>query len=135
MQITIQVRNAVLVGKGLANIRAEIPKISERTIEKSAKAIVKRMQVYPAMRPGQKYVRTYTLKNAWRVERGGTGYRVKNATSYGRYVVGDYSGNAQAWMHVGRWQLLRTVTEEEIEKLPPMVEEYIRLKVKQENLG
>lgn len=139
MQITIQVKNAVLVAKGLANIRAEIPRISENTISKSADKIIKRMQVYPDKRPGQRYVRTYRFKGNWKKQRSATGYRVENRTPYGRYVVGDYAGTigsgGQAWMHVGRWLLLRDVVEYEVTQLPPMVEQHIRLKVKAENLA
>jgi hypothetical protein len=135
MQITIQVKNAQLVGKGLANIRAEIPKISERTIKTAGEKIIRQMQNYPPERTNQKYVRTYKFKSGWRLDRSATGYTVKNPTSYGRYVVGDFAGSGQAWMHVGRWLLLRDVTEYEVTQLPPMVEEHIRLKVRQERLA
>jgi hypothetical protein len=139
-QITIQVRNAELVAKGLANIRAEIPKISERTIEKAANAIVKKMRIYPAQPAGSRYVRTYKLRDSWKVKRASSGFTVSgDPTSkgrrYGRYVVGDFAGAGQAWMHVGRWLLFRDVAEYEVSKLPPMVEDHIRMKVRSENLA
>lgn len=141
MQITIQVRNAQLVGKGLANIRAEVPRISERTIKQGADAIVRRMKVYPSAPAGSRYTRTYKLQNAWRVSRSATGFTVsanptgRNGKPYGRYVVGFADGGGQAWMHVGRWNLLRDVTEEEVNKLPPMVEDHIHLVARQQGLA
>lgn len=140
MQITIQVKNAQMVAKGLANIRAEIPRISERTMKKIADGIVKEMRNYPPKRDGQKYVRTFRLRDAWKVKKLVSGYTVTNGTKYANYVVGTPMGRigngGQAWMHVGRWLLLRDVTEQKVsEALPNTVEEYIRIKVKQENLA
>lgn len=139
MQLTIQVKNAELVGKGLANIRAEIPRISELTIKKAADAIVKRMRIYPPAPSGSRYVRTYKLQNAWKASRVVNGYTVSadpvnRGVHYGRYVVGDAYGTGQATVHAGRWQLLRDVTEKEVEKLPPMVEEHIKMVARRENL-
>lgn len=140
MQITIVVKNAKMVSKGLANIRAEIPRISELTMKKIADGIVKEMRNYPPKRPRQRYVRTYKLRDAWQVKKLATGYTVKNGTKYANYVIGTPQGRigngGQAWMHVGRWLLFRDVAEHEVSKaLPNTVEEYIRIKVKQEGLA
>jgi hypothetical protein len=140
MQITISVKNAQLVQKGLANIRAEIPRISTETIYKAAQAIVKQMKIYPPVPTGSRYVRTYKLRDSWKVNRSITGYTVSgNPTSkghaYGRYVVGDFAGGGQAWMHVGRWLLFRDVAEHEVSLLPPLVEERVGMKVRQEGLA
>ena len=111
MQITIQVRNAELVKKGLANIRAEIPRIAESTIKAAAEKVVKRMQVYPPERPRQTYVRTGRLGSSFKITRSATGYTISNNAEakgrpYSRYVIGDTAGKigggGQAWMHVGR---------------------------------
>lgn len=139
-QLTIQVRNAELVGKGLANIRAEVPRISERTIENGAQAIAKRMRIYPAAPSGSRYVRTYRLRDSVKVKRMASGYAVsidpvsKRGTRYGRYVIGFADGSGQARQN-SHWRLLRDVTEEEVEKLPPMVEEHIRLVARSEGLA
>lgn len=143
-QITISVKNAKLVQKGLSNIRAEIPRISANTIKKVAEKIVKRMRDYPPERPGQKYVRTFRLRDSFKISSTSTGFTVKaNPTSprgkkYGRYVIGTFDGGigngGQAWMHVGRWLLFRDVAEYEVSLLPPAVEEHIRMKIKQQGL-
>lgn len=139
VQITIQVKNAELVAKGLSNIRAEIPRISSKTIEDAAKRIVKEMRNYPPERAGQKYVRTYKLRDSWKITSRANGFAVtgnpiNKGRAYGRYVVGDGTGAGQAFMHVGRWLLFRDVAEYETTKLPPLVEERIRLKAKSEGL-
>ena len=139
MQITVSVKGADLVAKGLANIRAEIPRISETTIKKAADAIVKRMQVYPPQRTGSRYTRTFKFQGAWSVTRSATGWTVANSAPYGRYVVGDASGRigggGQAWMHVGRWLLFRDVAEYEITQVGPMIQEHIRIKARSEGLA
>jgi len=144
MQITIMVKNAQLVAKGLANIRAEIPRIAESTIKAAAEKVIKRMRVYPPKREGQTYVRTGRLGNSFKVTRSATGYTISNNAEakgrpYSRYVIGDSAGaiggSGQAWMHVGRWLLLRDVVEYEVTQLPPMVEEKIRFKVRQAGLA
>lgn len=138
-QLTIQVRNAELVGKGLANIRAAIPRISARTIEKGAQAIARRMRVYPPKPANSKYVRTFRLRDSIKVKRMTTGYAVSidpvspRGKRYGRYVVGFADGSGQAGQN-SHWRLLRDVTEEEIEKLPPLVEEHIRMVARAEGL-
>jgi len=129
-----------MVARGLANIRAEIPKISERTMKKIADGIVKEMRNYPPERSGQTYRRTYKLRDAWKITKLVSGYTVTNNVKYGRYVVGTptgaIGGGGQAWMHVGRWLLFRDVAEQKVsEALPNTVEEYIRIKVKQEKLA
>lgn len=68
-----------------------------------------RLRVYPPMRPGQKYVRTYTLRKnwlwrSWSIQQGRT-YGLYNKTPYAIYV----QGMQQAWMHVRRWLRLDTV--------------------------
>lgn len=139
-QITIQVRNAELVGKGLANIRAEIPRISENTIKKAGESIIREMRKYPPERAGQRYVRTYKLRDSWKLSRSATGYTitgdpVNKGRSYGRYVVGDAAGGGQAWMHVGRWLLFRDVVDYGVTKLPDLVEEHIKIKARSEGLA
>lgn len=139
MYIKFEVKDAKLVAGKLANIHAEIPRISENTIKKAVEAVVKKMQAYPPQRPGSLYKRTMKLKEGWKVKKLQSGYTVTNNVVYGRYVVGTpegaIGGGGQAWMHVGRWLLFRDVAEYESSRLPPAVEEHIRLKIKQENMS
>jgi hypothetical protein len=139
MYITITVKNAQMVSKGLANIKAEIPRIAEKTIKKIADGIVREMRNYPPERAGQKYVRTYRFRDSWNVKKLVSGYTVTTSSKYANYVVGTPAGaignGGQAWMHVGRWLLFRDVAEQKLSgALPGTVEEYIKLKIKQEKL-
>jgi hypothetical protein len=143
-QITIQVKNAQLVARGLSNIRLHIPKINEKIIKKVADAVVREMKIYPPPADSG-YVRTYRLKNSWRVKRMANGYKIEGdpvsprGVHYGRYVVGTAAAssgvNGQAWMHVGRWLLFRDVVDYQTSKLSDEISEHIRLKVKEERLG
>ena len=139
VQITIQVKNAELVGKGLANIRAEIPKISELTIKRAADNSVKRLKVYPPPPANSRYIRTYKLRDSMKVERAANGYTIKidpvqKGRHYGVYVLGNAYGTGQARIHSGRWRLMRDVTEEEVKKLPPMVEDHVRMVARRNGL-
>lgn len=117
-QLSIQVTGAELVRKGLEDLGAEIPRIGRLQIYRTAQAIVRTMKEYPPERPGQTYIRTGTLGGGWNILSRSDGYTIRNDTPYAKYVVGNAYGLEQAWMHQGRWQLQRDVTEDEVSKLP-----------------
>lgn len=68
--------------------------------------LLKGRQFYPPERPGQRYRRTGKLGDGWTQRQYGR-YHVtfSNKTPYASYVVGDSTGDGQAWMHAGRWWL------------------------------
>jgi len=118
MRLAIKVRGE-MVRQGLENIHQEIPAVGRRRMRTIANRVVRRMQEYPAERPGQDYTRTGTLFRRWMIkEINKIGYSIQNLTPYTHYVVGDAFGTSQAWMHKGRWQRFRDVTDEELLKLP-----------------
>jgi hypothetical protein len=122
-QLSISVTGAEIVRQGLQNLSAEIPQIGRLGIYRTAQAIVRRMKEYPPPPPMSTYVRTGTLGGGWTITPNTNGYTIRNGTPYTKYVVGNAYGLEQAWMHQGRWQLQRDVTEDEVSKLP---EELIR---------
>lgn len=151
MQISVTT-NAPLVRQGLENLTKELPQIGRRRIRTVMERIKRKMQEYPPEPSGQsissshsvlgtifrgaagRYRRTGKLGASWVIaEAGATGYKIaNNATGrggrrYGHYVVGDAYGTSQAWMHVGRWQKLRDVVDEEVAKLPPEIEQEINM--------
>ena len=133
MQLSIRI-DGELVRKGLQDLSADIPKVGRQQIRFTTERIVRRMQVYPSERPGQKYVRTGRLFSHWKIDSDGkTKYTIENnarkrkGRRYGHYVVGDAYGSSQAWMHRGRWQLFRNVVDQEVAKLPEDVQEEILL--------
>lgn len=84
---------------------------------------------YPPERPKQKYRRTGTLNRAWNTVIENRAIHIKNAaqspngTYYAGFVVGpeiSSIGNAQAWMHRGRWWNAPDVISE---TMPQVIEE------------
>jgi hypothetical protein len=124
-QLSIEVKNADIVRKGLQDLGAEIPKIGRLQIYQTEQAIVRRMKAYPPPPPASTYMRTGTLGAGWTITPTTNGYMIRNDTPYTKWVVGNAYGLEQAWMHVGRWQLLRDVQDEEVAKLPPEIEKEI----------
>lgn len=121
-QITIT-SNVGLVRQGLQDLGAEIPKIGRRKMYDAMNRITRTMEGYPPERPNQKYVRTGNLGASWKVKRLDDGYMISNDARrrghyYAKYPVGDAYGHGQAWMHKGRWQVFKTVADEEIQKMP-----------------
>lgn len=126
-QLSITVNNAELVRKGLQDLSAEIPKIGRLQIYRTEQNVVRRMKMYPPERPAQTYIRTGTLGGGWTITPNTNGYTIRNDTPYTKYVVGNAYGLEQAWMHTGRWNLLRDVQDEELEKLPDEIEKEISI--------
>ena len=124
-QLSISFNNAELVRKGLQDLGAEIPKIGRLQIYRTEQNVVRRMKMYPPEVPGQTYIRTGTLGGGWMITPNSNGYTISNNTPYTKYVVGNAYGLEQAWMHEGRWNLLRDVSDEEVAKLPEEIENEI----------
>ena len=120
-QLSIQINNADIVRRGLQDLSAEIPKVGRLQIYQAEQNIVRRMKEYPPPPSTSTYVRTYTLQSGWTITPNTNGYTIRNNTSYTKYVVGNAYGLEQAWMHVGRWQLLRDVQEDEVSRLPEKI--------------
>jgi hypothetical protein len=133
-QLSIQITGAEIVRRGLQNLSAEIPKIGREQIYRTQQAIVRRMKIYPPPPPTSRYVRTFALQHGWTITSRQDGYTTSNATPYTKYVVGTAYGTEQAWMHVGRWLLLRDVSDEEVGKLPAEIDSHITQVARRENL-
>lgn len=126
--------NVPVVRQGLENLAKEMPTIGRRRMYDMMNRITRRMEEYPEERPYQTYVRTGKLGFGWQVIKQDRGYQVKNNVPYGKYVVGSAYGTGQAWMHVGRWQLLRDVVEDENKKLPQEIRDEIKLVARRNNV-
>jgi hypothetical protein len=122
--------------------------------------IKRRMQEYPEEPAGQsimeshpvlgttyrrapgRYQRTGLLGRSWYIEdtKDRKGYTIRNDAArkgrpYARYVVGDAFGNGQAWMHKNRWQRLRDVTENEVERLPETIRREVYTAARRKGFG
>jgi hypothetical protein len=130
---------AELVRQGLQDLSAEIPRVGRRRIYDMINRITRTMEGYPPERPHQKYQRTGRYGASWHVEKLADGYSIYNnaeakGRQYPRFVVGDAYGTGQAWMHQGRWPLLRDEVDKEVEKLPPEIEDEIVMVARRNNL-
>jgi hypothetical protein len=153
--IRLSVRvNGDLVRQGLENLAAELPQIGRRRMRTIMERIKRRMQAYPPERMksvrlshpilghtirAMGYKRTGRLGRSWRISEINRGYVIENTASfrghaYAGYVVGDAYGTNQAWMHAGRWEKFRDVTEEELKALPIEVEQEIIMVARREGL-
>jgi hypothetical protein len=146
MRLTARLENGRLVRKGLEDLAGAIPLVSRQRMRAMMERVKRRMQAYPPEPAGQsiasthpiigttyrtargRYKRTGRFGRSWRIEPvSDIGYSIQNDAArkgrqYGHYVVGDAYGARQAWMHKGRWDLLRDEVEEEVAALPPEIE-------------
>ena len=121
MQLSVSLNGADIVRRGLEDLSREVPRVGREQIYRTMQGIVRRMKEYPPPPPFSSYTRTGTLGGGWHITPNGNGYTVSNGTPYTAYVVGNAYGLEQAWMHQGRWQLVRDVTEDEVSKLPEAI--------------
>lgn len=133
-QLSMTVRNAEIVRRGLEDLNREIPRIGRLQIYQTSKAIVRTTKNYPPPPATSTYIRTFTLGGGWQIVSRNDGYTIQNDTPYTKHVVGNAYGLEQAWMHQGRWQLLRDVAEEEVSKLPPAIDNEISMVARRSGL-
>lgn len=129
MQLSIKV-DGKLVRQGLEDLGAEIPQIGRRRIRTFIDRVYRRVSPYPPERPGQRYRRTGNLFSHWQIVALPDGYQIANTAmrkgkAYPQYVIGDARGGSQAWMHKGRWEVLRDVVEDEAQSLPDEIKDDI----------
>jgi len=132
MKIDIKFPNAAIVAQSLQNLGAKIPEIGSTTIIRALVNVRNKMQVYPSPPANSRYVRTYLLRDSWRVDTNGQRFALINTAAnrgreYAKYVVGSPDGQDQAWMHVGRWQLMRDVIDAEVAELNPLISKEISM--------
>lgn len=137
-QLTIKVRGE-LVRSGLQDLAAELPRVGRQQIRTAMNRIYREVSSYPKERPGQTYKRTGRLFYSWKIDEVKSGYKIENTATYkGKayavYVVGDAYGQRQAWMHQGRWTVLRDAADAEVEKLPDEIEQEIVMVARRNNL-
>ena len=134
-QLSFKVVNAGKIKTAFHNLGAKLPKVASSRLKKFIERLKKRMKIYPAQRSGQKYVRTYTLRDKWKVAMvSPLKYTLKNTTHYTKWVVGTAYGTMQAWMHEGRWTTLRDAADDEMKSLPENYAKDIKVVARREGL-
>lgn len=102
--------------------RLSQPDLSDVLSEQN-KRIIGVAQVYPPERAGQRYQRTYQLRDAWTAippSRSGDTWTAgaRNETEYGE----DVMGADQADVHQGRWRTVDAIAETEAPLVAAAVE-------------
>lgn len=87
----------------------------EAILNDEADTIIALGQDYPPERPGQKYVRTFDIRDSYRkepVKRSGQAIEITivNESEHAEPVI----GRDQAPIHQGRWKKLKTIGEERL---------------------
>lgn len=147
VQLTVKTRGAEIVRAGLEDLSKEVPRISRRRIYNTMLKVRSRLRA-PAPKPSYPirwdserqrrkvlallrqrgdlpYTRKGRYEKGWHIARTPTGYRLENPVLYSRYVGGAADGSGQSNIHRGRWPLFQQIVEEEIQTLPPDIEQHI----------
>lgn len=105
--------------------------VNEEAEEWGQQAVIElKMKPYPPQRAGSSYVRTFQLRQMWKMEKHSAGqFSIVNLARqrgrlYAQYVVGE----AQAQIHEGRWWQVRKV----IERLFPRLRKRIANRIDRE---
>jgi hypothetical protein len=145
-QLSIRVKGD-LVRKGLQDLGAEIPRVGRQQIYFTMRRIKARMSKagkkpsYPIKWDSEKQRkaffasdgfghgiptrRTGTYINGWTIEPITNGYKMVNQADYAKFLGGDAYGAVHSGIHIGRYEILRDVTEEEVANLPKEIEDQI----------
>ena len=144
VKISIKSNARDKLGKLVKSVSAKVEKETKALLKETSEEIVRIMKKYPPKRPNQKYVRTNTLKNSWKIvskpkklsaRTSNLSIQIKSdarqkGRSYTKYVVGDEKGNWQNQKyHAGRWKLFVVVVAAQMKKLRKKVTEKIKLKI------
>jgi len=95
---------------------------SHDAMEKSTAVIWRDSSSYtqhdPPQRPGQTYVRTFTMARTMshkvKSYAGGVKGYIRGGVYYAPYVRGS---EMQAWMHAGRWRTLKKIAEQHMSEI------------------
>ena len=157
MQITISIKDAELVKRGLADLGAEIPRIGRQVFFGTAQRIQRRMKKYPPTNKakvnwdsekqrrayfatdgfghGIPYTRSGGYARGFEIVKTDTGYRIENKQPGAVFVGGDAYGNRQSRIHKNRWPLFRDIAEQEIEKLPEEIQKNVAMVIRRRGFG
>lgn len=112
----------------LSNFFQGLSKTADETVVDTLRDVVDIMQAYPPERPNQKYIRTYTFRDAWNVTQLPDAFEIENFAEqngivYAGWVVGNARGNMQADVHAGRWKVFKEVFDKAILNIPYSIRE------------
>lgn len=160
--LSVQVKGAEIVRRGLQNLRLATPKIGAQTIYDAMLRIQRRLKqpggpiTYPVHWDSERQrraffatggfgrgipsTRTGTYQRGWMIRRNPStvrvqaGYSLINNTREARFVGGSAYGDGQSRIHRGRWVRLRDITDEELRDLPKTIQRSIDMVARREGL-
>lgn len=114
--------------KGLAQLQRKFDQSDEVVRRETHDAMEKSVDVVwhdaasytqgsPPQRPGQTYVRTFTMARTMSTEVHQLAGLTKGFVRGGVYYAGYVRGDPQAWMHAGRWRTLKKVAEQHADEI------------------
>lgn len=136
MSIELEFKGYDRVRNALRYLAAQQPKLTDPVIEDWAEDMrdILKNTPYPSPRPGQRYVRTFQLRDSWAAKRIKPGeWQIVNEArgkggQYAWRVVGNAKGQGQSWMHKGRWwvavEIVSNYTPELTEQLTKALVSY-----------
>lgn len=120
-EVEVELRNYNRVRNGLRALAAANPDKLDPLMASFAERERDELEhtPYPPPRAGQRYVRTFLLRNSWLVRKQKPAqYSIVNtAQRDGRPYPGYVVGRLQAWMHRGRWWQAHRETQKRVPKL------------------
>ncbi len=129
MTMKITAKGFNRVGNNLRGLASRLPRVTDSVTypwgQRTRGAL--KSKKYPSKRAGQTYVRTGKLGNSWYARRPKLGsVDIGNTAPYAHWVIGNASGEGQAWMHYKRWWTARPVIEERIPELTKLLSERLQ---------
>lgn len=121
----------IITISGIAETTAGLARLLDITdlvpdFEAGGDVFLNAARTYPAERPGQTYVRSGDLGDAWArttsADPTAITIDIVNPTSYGPWVYGD---SDQAFMHVGRWPTVSALTTDSEAAVVAVIEDGI----------
>lgn len=129
---------------GLGKFREALPGIGKRVLRRLLLRVIRAVTRYPAERPGQKYIRTGLYGRSFKLVTkhmgASAGYTIKSdavqkGRHYTRYVGGNSAGEGQAWMHQGRWPVVREELDGELEHIYAEMDADVATTLRQHGIG
>lgn len=101
-----------------------LPSQLREPAELANELLLSRVRLYPSPPGGSEYQRTFDLQNSWESSflLSDILWEIKSGVPYGEYVMGE----AQAWMHQGRWDTLEQILTDEEAAIVQIFEEFIQ---------
>ena len=138
MKITLEVEGTSEKSSALKHVTTGMPKALDIGLTAGMQPIASRMRAYPAQPAPRNPKHAYARTNKYRdmtigplVQYMGSGVegKITSSAPHSIYVRGDLEGYPGAWMHLGVWQPVQEIVDEEtphiVERIQQQVDQLI----------